>query len=87
MGLNFKILQISPLDIYMTLYAESTTDQTDHFADAFVRENIAHCYDFVMTFESLPLTQFCLEKFSVRKGIFFMFLRRFQCKFGWNKVT
>ena len=54
----------------MTLYAESTADQTDHFADAFVCENIAHGLEDVMMFESLPSTPFCLEKFSVRKGIF-----------------
>ena len=29
----------------MTLYAEIAADQTDHFADAFVRENVAHGYD------------------------------------------
>ena len=29
----------------MTLYKESAADQTDHFADVFVRENVAHGYD------------------------------------------
>ena len=29
----------------MTLYMESAADQTDHFADVFVRENVAHGYD------------------------------------------
>ena len=33
----------------MTLYAESPADQTDQFANAFVRENVAHGYDFVTT--------------------------------------
>ena len=33
----------------MTLYAESAADQTDHFSDAFVRENVAHGYDVVTT--------------------------------------
>ena len=33
----------------MTLYAESAVDQTDHFANASVRENVAHGYDIVMT--------------------------------------
>ena len=33
----------------MTLYAESTTDQTYHFADAFIRENVGHNYDVVAT--------------------------------------
>ena len=32
----------------MTLYAESVADQTDHFADAFVCENVAYEYDVVM---------------------------------------
>ena len=46
---------------------------TDHFTDAFVRENVAHIYEVVgdvMTLESLRLTPFCLEKFSVRKWSF-----------------
>ena len=30
---------------------ERNADQTDHFADVFVRENVAYGYD-VMTFES-----------------------------------
>ena len=38
-----------PRVIYMTLYAESVADQTDHLADAFARENVAHGYDVVMT--------------------------------------
>ena len=46
MGFNFKILQIL---VYMTLYAESVADQTDHFTDAFVPENVAYGYDIVMT--------------------------------------
>ena len=35
----------------MTLYAESAADQTGHFADAFVPDNVVHGYD-VVTFES-----------------------------------
>ena len=31
----------------MTLHTESIADQTDHFADIFVRENIAHDYEVV----------------------------------------
>ena len=50
----------------MTLYTGSIADQTDHFADVFVRENVAYGYD-VMTFESTQPTPFCLEKSSVRK--------------------
>ena len=36
----------------MTLYTESTADQsyqTDHFADVFVREDVAYGYDVVTT--------------------------------------
>ena len=29
----------------MTLYTESVADQADHFADVFVRENVAYGYD------------------------------------------
>ena len=29
----------------MTLHTESVADQTDHFADVFVRENVAYGYD------------------------------------------
>ena len=45
---------------------ERVEDQTDHFADVFVRENVACGYD-VMTFESTQPTPFCLEKSMVRK--------------------
>ena len=51
----------------MTLYAENLEAQTDHFADAFVRENVAYGYDVVTMFESTQPTPFCLEKSSVRK--------------------
>ena len=54
----------------MTLYTESVADQTDHFADALVRENVAFGCDVVMTFENLQLMPFCLEKSRVSKGIF-----------------
>ena len=49
----------------MTLYTESAADQTDHFANVFVRENVVHGYD-VMTFESTQPTPFCLENSSVK---------------------
>ena len=38
MGLNLKILKNEPCIICMTLYTERNADQTDHFADVFVRE-------------------------------------------------
>ena len=31
----------------MTLNTESVADKTDHFADVFVRENVAYGYDIV----------------------------------------
>ena len=36
-----------PYIICMTLNTESIADQTDHFADVFVRENVAYGYDVV----------------------------------------
>ena len=42
----------------MTLYTESFADQTGHFADVFVRENVAYCYDVVTTSESLKPKSF-----------------------------
>ena len=33
----------------MTLYTESAADQTNHFADAFLRENVSYGYDVVTT--------------------------------------
>ena len=41
----------------MTLYTESIADQTDHFADAAVRENVAYNYD-VITLEGLQPCHF-----------------------------
>ena len=38
-----------PCIICMTLYTASVVDQTDHFADVFVRENVVYGYDVVMT--------------------------------------
>ena len=44
----------------MTLYAESAADQTDHFANAFVRENVVYGYDVVMTYD--------VRKFFVKRN-------------------
>ena len=44
MGLNLKILQMSP-ELFTWRFIESVADQTDHFANAFVRENVAYGYD------------------------------------------
>ena len=53
----------------MKLYTESNADQTDHFADVFVRENVAYGYD-VMTFESTQPTPFCLRNPVLENGQF-----------------
>ena len=65
-GSELENTEYEPCIICMTLYTERIADQTDHFANVFVRENVAYGYD-VMTFESTQSTPFCLEKFSVRK--------------------
>ena len=57
----------------MTLYLESVKDQTDHFADAFVRKTLRT----VMTFESLRLMPFSLDNYRVRKQIFKCFISVF----------
>ena len=46
---------------------------TDHFDDAFVRENVARVYRTLWPLydvRKLTQTPFCFEKSSVRKGIF-----------------
>ena len=40
----------------MTLYTESVADQTDHFADVFVLENVAYGNDAVTTFDARKYT-------------------------------
>ena len=45
----------------MTLNTERTADQTDHFADDFIPENVAYGYD-VKTFESTQPTPFWCKK-------------------------
>ena len=50
------------------MFMESIADQTDHFADAFVNKNVAYGCDLITMLVSLRMTQFCLEKSSVRKG-------------------
>ena len=51
---GFKLENTSnkPLVIY------SIADQTDHFANAFIRKNVAYSYD-VLMFKSLQSTPFC----------------------------
>ena len=47
-GFEFKNTLNKPQVIYITVYAESAVDKTDHFAHASVRKNVAHRYDVVM---------------------------------------
>ena len=47
MGLNLKILKMSPA-LFAWRCTESIADQTDHFANVFVRKNVAYGYDVVM---------------------------------------
>ena len=52
---------------------ECAADVTDHFTDAFVRENVARVYMtlwLLNDIRKLMLTPFRFEKSSVRKGIF-----------------
>ena len=67
---------------------ECIAAMTDHYADAFIRENVARVY---MTLwrrndvRKLTLTPFCFEKSSVRKWIFNVlatFSGRFMLKSG-----
>ena len=70
-GASYMGLKILSPAVFAWPYTESIADQTDHFAEDFVHENIVYSYgDNVMTFENLQLTPFCLEKSRVRKGIF-----------------
>ena len=68
---------------------ESAAAATDHFADAFVRENVAHVYmtlwgrNAVRKFDADAII--CFEKSSVRKWIFNVkepFSARFMLKSG-----
>ena len=54
------------------LIRESVAALTDHFADAFVRENVLHVYDVVGTF----------RKINCKKRDILMFKRCFQCGLG-----
>ena len=63
---------------------ESAADQTDHFADVSVRENVAYGYEVVT---KLCLADAILSRvIPCKKMDNLMFLQRFQCELGWNKV-
>ena len=48
-GFELENTSNEPRVICMTLYRESDVDQTDHFADVFVCDNVAYGYDVVAT--------------------------------------
>ena len=66
-GSELENTKNEPCIMRMTLHTKSVADQTDHFAEVFVSENVTYGYDVVTTFESIQPTPFCLEKSSVRK--------------------
>ena len=49
------MLIMSP-ELFAWRYSESFADQTYHFAAAFVIENVAYCYDVVMTYDVRKFT-------------------------------
>ena len=71
-GFYLKKSKLGP-DLHALRYTECVAAVTDHFAIAFVRENVERVY---MTLwrrndvRKLTLTSFCFEKTSVGKGIF-----------------
>ena len=48
-GFEIENILNEPCIICMTLYMESLADQSDHFADTFVRQDVAYSYDVVTT--------------------------------------
>ena len=48
-GSELENTKNEPFIICMTLYMESVADQTDHFANVLVLENVAYGYDFMTT--------------------------------------
>ena len=68
----------------MTFIAESAADLTNHFADVFVPQNVAHGYDVVI--RKFTVDTILFREIQRKKRDILMFLQRFQCKFGWNKV-
>ena len=71
-GFYLKKPKLGP-DLHACVTLECVAAVTDHFADAFVRDNVVRVY---MTLKrrndvrKLTPTPFCFEKSSVRKGIF-----------------
>ena len=64
---------------------ENVADQTDHFVDVFVRENVAYGYEVVPTLWRSKFTADAILLRTMEKGEILMFQQRFQSDFGWNK--
>ena len=71
----------------MTLYTESVADQTDHFTDAFVRENVVYGYDIVHSRHTQYKADAILfREIQCKKMDNLMFKQLFQWELRWNKV-
>ena len=66
MVLNLKILKMNPPRL--ELFTSSVVDQTDNFADAFVRQYVAYDYDILF------------REIQSKKSDILMFLPSFQCE-------
>ena len=60
-------------------------DQTDHFDNVFICENVAYNYD-VVTFKKYTADAILFREIQCRKMDNLMFKLCFQCELGWNKV-
>ena len=67
-GSELENTKNEPCIICMTVYTKSVEDQTDHFTDVCVSENVAYGYDVV--------TALCVRKYTADAILF----REIQCK-------
>ena len=71
--LKMAFTRKSLIDCMHDVTLESVAAVTDHFADTFVRKNVAPVYMMLWRrydVRKFTLTPCCFEKSSVRKGIF-----------------
>ena len=73
-GFYLKKPEMGP-DCMHDVTLECVAAVTDHFADAFVRENVVRVHVYMTLWRrndvrKLTLAPFCFEKSSVRKGLF-----------------
>ena len=61
---------------------KSVAALTDHFADAFVRENAVRVYDIVVTFREFDTDAILFREIQCKKRDILMFKGRFQCGLG-----